>query len=272
MFKKLISDPLIHFLLFGFLLFTFSQYFLANESSVSSSSRIIVTDNKQSQLVAMFESSWQRKPTENEVKGLIEGYILEEIYYREALNLGLDKNDTVIRQRLKQKLEFLQEDISNYEPPSDEELNVWYLNNQKYFIAPARYSFRQVLLKPEDVQRIVTLQIALNDELITPSELSASGLLELKSTGLTEQAIVNRFGEIFTMELKQLKPSREWQGPVNSAFGTHLVQLSEIQSPQTPDISDIRDRVVQEYQSARRKDYKLEIQQRLKDSYSIEVE
>jgi len=272
MLRTFLRDPLVHFVIFGFLLFALAELFQLGDTGATDGPKITVSKDRQKQLVSLFEASWQRPPTETEVSGLVDGFVLEEIYYREALQLGLDKNDTIIRRRLKQKLEFLQEDFSGYEEPDAETLALWYQANQQKFAAPSRYTFKQVLLKPEDTGSIKRVLQQLNNDEVDPNSISASGLLEVNNTSLSAQGVTNRFGVEFTQELIQLTAGGEWQGPVTSVFGTHLILMQSILSGKKPTLEEVKERALQDYQAERRQVLKAELQARLKDRYSIDVE
>ena len=109
LFKKLIREPLVHFLLLGGLLFAFFEW--QGGGSGPGSTRISITPGLVAHLATGFSKTWQRPPTDQELKGLIDEYVKEEIAAREATVMGLDRDDTVIRRRLRQKLEFLLEDV-----------------------------------------------------------------------------------------------------------------------------------------------------------------
>ena len=141
-FKKLLREPLVHFLLFGALLFFFSTW----KSGPSGSGKIVVTRARIEQLATGFARTWQRPPTQRELTGLVEDYIKEEVYVREAIATGLDRDDTIIRRRLRQKLEFLTEDALEAAAPSDEELRAYLKAHPDSFRVEPRVAFRQVFL------------------------------------------------------------------------------------------------------------------------------
>ncbi len=115
--QKIWREPLVHFLLIGALLFILFD--LTREESGDPANRILVSENQVEQLAAQFKRTWLRPPTEKELAGLIESHVRDEVYYREAVAMGLDRNDPQVRQRMRLKLEFLLEDLTAEEQPDD---------------------------------------------------------------------------------------------------------------------------------------------------------
>jgi len=271
-FTTLVRDPLLHFLVLGLLLFLTVEYFYDTEQSAADSTRIVINQERKNQLEAQFTSTWSRQPTEAETSGLIDTFIMEEVYYREALKLGLDKNDPLIRRRLQQKLEYLQEDMASLEEPDDDQLSDWYQQNKARFASPPKYTFQQLLLKNDDVEKIDEIITSLNNGNEVPASFNASGLLEINNNALSYQMIVNRFGDSFTRQLVHLSPAKYWQGPVSSSFGTHLVVFDKVIEADTPDLLEIRERVLREYYTERRDKAKVATQNTLKNNYVIVIE
>ena len=145
--KKLIREPLVHFLLLGGALF--GVYAALNRDQAESREDIVVTSGQIENLAATFAKVWQRPPTAEELKGQIDQYVKEEILSREAVKLGLDQNDTVIRRRLQQKMEFIAEDFAAAAEPTDAELADYLAKHPDQFAQDQRFTFRQVFLNPE---------------------------------------------------------------------------------------------------------------------------
>jgi hypothetical protein len=145
--KKLIKDPLLHFLLIGAALFLIFE--IAKGPGGDQESRIVITQGDLDSLKASFFRTWQRPPTENELSGLIEEKIRDEIASRETIAMGLDKNDTVIRRRLRMKMELFIEDIAGVSSPSDEELTIFLKNHRGSFHREPQISFKHVYLNSD---------------------------------------------------------------------------------------------------------------------------
>ncbi len=146
--KKLFREPLLHFLLIGAALFV--VYGLVNDgTSDDADTRVIVSAGRIGQLENIFTKTWQRPPTADELKGLVDDFVLEEIYYRQAVAMGIDRDDTVIRRRLRQKFEFLTDDIAAAATPSDEDLAAYLGANSDKFRRDTTYTFEQVYINAD---------------------------------------------------------------------------------------------------------------------------
>lgn len=270
-FRSIASDPLFHFMVFGLLLFVFTELFLNTNAVDVGDNTIVVSKDRQAQLAALFEASRGRAPSADEMTGLIDNYVTEEAYYREALKLDLDKNDVVIRRRLQQKLEFLQEDVSVTAVPSKEVLQDWYKDNQEKFVRASRYSFKQVLLKPSDFNQISALIEQLNSAEIAPEKINQSVLLEMNNTALTAAEISGRFGEGFASSVVNLESSGVWSGPIESAFGLHVVLMADRIVPPAPEFSEVEDKVLVEYRGLQQQQLKAELKRQLTERYLVEI-
>ena len=145
--KNFVKDPLLHFLVIGaalFLIFGFFKGPTGNDEN-----RIVITGGDIDALQANFARTWQRPPTEKELQGLIEDKVRDEIAYREAIAMGLDQDDAVIRRRLRMKMELLVEDIAGLSPPSDEDLASFLREHRDVFLLEPKVSFRQIYLSSD---------------------------------------------------------------------------------------------------------------------------
>ena len=145
--KKLLREPLGHFLLLGAAIFL--AYSLVSKGASEAPVKIVITQGQIASMVEAFALTWQRQPTSDEVKGLVLDRVREEVYYREAIALGLDKDDTIIRRRLRQKLEFVTDDIGARAQPTDDELNAYLRTHPEKFRAEQKFTFRQLYLDPK---------------------------------------------------------------------------------------------------------------------------
>ncbi len=274
--KSLLREPLIHFLFIGAALFLLFKVF--DDPVGQQSSRIVITNGQIEYLKASFARTWQRSPTKQELQGLIDGYVREEIFYREALALGLDKNDTVIRRRLKQKLELMSDDLVGIIVPSDEDLQEFIETHTESFRIEPRITFRHVYLNvyqrgnaaEDEATRLLTL---LSDEgnKSDPDTLGDSLMLP-KSFNLSPVGeIAKMFGKPFILELVNSKPG-QWIGPVQSGYGLHLVLVSEHVAGRLPQLDEIREAVEWEWSAAHKKDLKENIYNELRERYTVEFE
>ncbi len=229
--KRLLKEPLVHFLVLGALLF--AGYGLLNRNDRSAPDRIVVSKGQLASIMETFMRTRQRPPTGEEWDELIQARVREEVYYREALVLGLDKDDTVIRRRLRQKMEFISDDNNSQTPPQDSELNSYLQAHPDKFSTEQNIAFRHVYLNPEKhgdnltrdaAQLLAKLNQADGDT--TSATMGDPFLLESSFTAIPADEIAKQFGREFEAQLRGLQPG-QWQGPIESAFGVHLVLISE---------------------------------------------
>ena len=252
---RLVSEPLVHFLLLGAVLF--AAYSLLSTREDAPPDAIVVSAGKIEHLAALFARTWQRQPTRNELGGLINDFIREEVAYREGMTVGLDRDDTIIRRRIRQKLEFVAEDLASQVEPSGDELDAYLAAHRDDFRVDPCLTFRQVFFNPE--QRGESVAIDARDQLIAlkgdPSvEASMLGdriLLNHAYVDASMREIANLFGHQFAAAVIELKPD-VWQGPIESGYGVHLVFVDERSESRLPELAEIRGQVRREWDNAQR--------------------
>jgi hypothetical protein len=255
-FKRLFREPVLHFILLGALLFAYFQW---TGGAGPGSRRIVVTPELVQHFAAGFYRTWQRLATPAEIKGLIDDHVKEEIATREAMAMDLDRDDAVIRHRLRQKLEFLTEDEATQEPPTEVELQAWLDAHPKSFARDPQVSFRQVYLstawggaaaEAKATKLLARLRAAgptadtrtLGDRTLLPAEEALTPLFD----------IARDFGEDFTVALDTLA-TNSWIGPIASPFGLHLVFIRDRVPGSRPTLVEVRPLVEREVSSERRK-------------------
>jgi hypothetical protein len=246
MLRRLFREPLIHFLLIGFGLFLIYGLF-TTAGSPSGSSRIELSVEDLNQLQVTWLAQWKRPPTDEEMRGLIDNRVQQEILYREALALGLDQNDEIIKRRLAQKMEFLAEDVSAIRAPEPEELKAWFEKNEAQFALPGHITFRHLYFSPDkrgqQAQRDSeqALQI-ISEKKIDPSIDTRFGdrfVDQNYFVDCSSQQVSKVFGRAFADSLFKLKASEAWQGPVESGLGWHLIRLETITPVRVPSFEEI---------------------------------
>ena len=272
---KLLREPLIHFLALGaglFLLFA-----LVGGSDDDRTDRITVSTGQIELLAEGFARTWQRPPTPQELSGLVDDHIREEIYYREAMAMGLDRNDTIVRRRMRQKLEFFTDDMLAAVEPSDEELEAYLAENQERFRVAGRISFEHIYFNADrrgdaaagDAERL-RVRLAAAPELET--EQFGDGLpLPRKYADAPADKVGSRFGSVFAEQLADVSVG-EWAGPIESGFGLHLVFVRDRQPGRVPDFDEIRVVVEREWRAERRVEAKEMFYQGLRERYEVIVE
>jgi PPIC-type PPIASE domain len=230
---KLFSEPLLHFAVVGALLFATYAWLNRDESSTSHAYRTIrITERELTWLTDTSARTWQRAPSESEFEGLIAEYLREELLAREARELELDRDDTVVRRRLAQKMNFILEGTARLAAPTDAELRARFDTDRARFRTPAKSSFRQVCFstgkrgdRAATDARLALEQLARSDRTVDAAELGDASLLPQVLTDAEEQAIANQFGAEFAHAVGAIAPGA-WQGPIESEFGQHLVLVT----------------------------------------------
>jgi hypothetical protein len=270
--SRFLKEPLLHFVLIGAALF--GVYALANPSSgEASDDTIVVSAGRIEQLVAISAKTWQRPPTAEEVKGLIDDFVLEEVYYRKAVEMGIDRDDTMIRRRLRQKLEFLTDDIVAMATPSDADLARYLSEHAESFRTDPAYTFRQIYFNPERHGDDALPEIRKRaDELRGGGEVTGDAtLLPEGLEDASTQAIDATFGNGFAEQLVDLKPG-VWSDPISSGFGFHLVRIDQATPGELPALEKIRPIVEREWANQRRTEARAAFNAELLKDIKVEVE
>jgi hypothetical protein len=270
--QRLLKEPLLHFLLIGAALFVI--YGMVNETGGEKEDReIVVSTGHVEQLVTVFQKTWQRPPTQEELQGLINDFLLEEVYYRQAVAMGIDRDDTIIRRRLRQKLEFLSDDTASLVDASDEDLSAYLAANEDKFLESPAYTFRQAYFDPEkhgdDPEAYVKEQLRVlragtaraGDVSLLPESFDQASRREVDGT----------FGAAFSRKLDELAMG-DWQGPVRSGLGLHAIRLEKRAPGRLPALADIRAIVEREWQNEKRVASRQMMNERLLEKYEVVIE
>jgi hypothetical protein len=281
--KQLLREPLVHFILIGAGLFLLFHW--AGESGElqlaqvgSTSKRIVLTQGKIEHLQAGFERTQGRSPSMEELDGLIGDYIREEVYYREALALGLDRDDTVIRNRLRLKMEFISDDVAARVEPTDEQLRSYMKEHPDAFQVEQRFTFDHIYLNPErrpeslarDAAQLLK-QLNQTGAQIDVSELGDTFLLDYNFAAVPQSEVAKLFGEKFATKLGELAPGR-WLGPVESGYGMHLVLVSKRPEGRLPAREEVLAAVRREWFNAQRTETNEKFYQTLLKRYNVAIE
>ena len=272
--QKILREPLLHFLVLGAGLFVLFD--LVGTPAEAPKDRIVVSAAKVENLAELFRRTWRRPPTAAELDGLIADHVKEEILYREALALGLETDDIVIRRRLRQKMEFVSEDLAAQAEPSEDELRTFLAEHADRFREPSRVSFAQVYLSPErrgaaarsDAERVL---VALDAGRTDPAASGDPFLLEQDYVLQTPRDIERLFGERFAAGIAEL-PVGQWAGPLDSGYGLHVILVRERTPPRLPELDEVRDAVLRDWRAARRDEANRAFYDALRARYEVTVE
>lgn len=274
--RRLAREPLLHFLLLGAVIFVVWGFTSRNDATRPGA--IVVTEARIASLATAFDRVWQRPPTTTELDGLIRDYVREEVMGREAMALGLGRDDTVIRRRLRQKLEFVTEDVAALAEPTEEQLRTYLRDYPDAFRAEARFTFSQVHLDPgrrgENLARDAARLLAGLQQTGLRADVSALGdsrMLDTQFVGLPIADVDRQFGEGFAAKLAALTVGR-WQGPIESGYGVHLVLVRERTEDRVPTLEDVRDAVRRAWMNTRRQEANENFYQALLRRYTVTVE
>ena len=274
--KRLVREPLAHFLVLGALLFV--GYGLFKHNGESAPAQIVVSQGQLASLMETFVLIRQRPPTPEEWKGLIQERVREEVYYREALTLGLDKDDLIIRRRLEQKLQFISDDSAALAPPTDADLTAYLQAHPDKFRVEQQFTFRQLYLDPQkhgaNLAHDATELLAKLSRVSGDTGFVLLGdpfILGANFTAWSASEIANQFGKEFAARLSGLQIG-SWQGPVQSGFGAHLVFISARTEEHQPALAEVRDAVRREWDDAQRMEANERFYQGLLKHYTVIIE
>lgn len=275
--KQLVREPLVHFLAIGAVLF--GLYRIQSSQAVRMpSNRIDITAGDIEQMRAIFFRQRQRPPSEEELKGFIDARIYEEVLYREALAMGLDRDDTIVRRRLAQKFEFLTDDLSDPGSPSETELAEFFEAHPERYQQPSRLSFEHVYFSTgkrgdrieQDARNgLARLRAGLAAAAI--AEMGDAFLLEQHYQKVTPQEIEKIFGPSFSAELIKL-PLRKWQGPIASSYGLHLVKVDDHKTSRAASLNVVREQVKRDWLDAKRRQIKEARLKKLRERYEVVID
>ena len=274
--KRWLQEPLLHFLLIGAGLFVLF-YQVADPEDVTDN-RIVVSESDIERIITLFERKLQRLPTQQELNGLVEAEVREEILYREALAMGLDEDDTIVRRRMAQKVEFLFNDLVEAAEPTEEELRQYLDQYPEQFFEPERLSFVHVYFNADkrsdntraDAQHVLS-QLNAEQGGIDPASAGDTFMFGYAFADQSERQVARMFGTEFVSALASLETG-SWQGPVVSAYGLHLVYIEERTQPRLPPLDEIRDTVLNELLAERRKQANQAFYKALRERYDVVVE
>jgi len=269
---KLLRDPLVHFLVIGALLF--GAFKLAGADDQYASGEIVVSAGQIADLQAIFSRTWQRPPNEEELNSLIGDYIRDEVLYREAVAMGLDRDDAVIRRRLRQKMEFVADAMADVEP-TDEELRTYVAEHPGLFRKEPRFSFSHIYFKPESSRpggaELENLLRFINAGTTKADDIGDAFMPGFHFEDLPRSGVAQIFGEDFASWIDRSRSGR-WEGPVTSAYGIHLVHVSKRVEAREPPLQEIREAARREWLYARRVVANDALYEKLRSRYVITIE
>ncbi|MEM1447711.1 MAG: peptidylprolyl isomerase [Planctomycetota bacterium] len=275
--KRLLREPLLHFAVLGAALFVLDAA-LKSDGPTVREGEVVVSAGRIEAMAAIFTRTWQREPTAAELKGLIDEFVLEEILYREGIALGLDRDDTIIRRRMRQKMEFVVEDVVALVEPEEADLARWREENADRYRRSPRVTFIHVFLDVEErgdaleSDAAALLSTLRSDPAAwDPNTMGDATLLPLANEDMGLDLVARGFGEAFA-EGVAAAPVGEWSGPIGSAFGSHLVRVDARTESVLPPLDEIRPAVERDWRFARREEAAREYRDGLLERYDVTIE
>lgn len=276
--RSLHREPLVHFLALGMCLF--GLYAIVNPGDAAETdTRIVVRESDLAWLSQGFAGQWNRQPTASEMEGLVEEFVREEVYYREALALGLETDDTIIRRRLVQKMEFLSEDLALAVEPTEEALREFFDEHSDNYRIPPRLTFTHIYFSPDqrgatadpDARRVLGELQAMSVPSPRAADLGDPFMLQYAYDRLIPDDIWRLFGRGFSEALASLEAG-VWHGPLESGYGLHLVRIDDRVEDVLPPFEEVRELVQRDFDSDRRLQMNADFYAALRVRYEIEIE
>ena len=275
--RKAIREPLVHFLSIGFLVF--AVYAVMNHGKGAAvDHQIVLTLDDLKQLNGSFISQWNRQPTAQEFNGLLESFVQQEILYRQGLALGLDKDDTIVKRRMAQKMEFLSEDVAAAHEPTSDELRKWFAKNSRDFALPGRATFRHLFFgfdqrgqkaQTDADSTLVRIAGLSEDSPIAKSQADPFMFQNYYADRAPEQ-LAKEFGPDFATAIFKLKTG-SWQGPIESAYGWHVIWIESITPGRIPNFEEIEDDVKTAWLTDQKAEQWRETYAKLRAQYDVVV-
>ncbi len=275
---KILREPLVHFMFIGAVIYLLYAVF-AEPAAEETDKTIVVSAGEIEWMQTAWQKRWNRPPTDAEFDGLIQQYIKETVLYREALTMGLNKHDIVIRRRLAQKLEFLARDLVSLTPPTEEELQTYFTEHQDRYQDPVRFTFTQVFIDPDkrgdatldDAEKIKATLMAQGNVIDDAGALGDDFMLQNYYPENDQADIQKLFGSGFAESLAELSIGH-WHGPVLSGYGVHLVYVHSIIEPPAAVFAEVRERVVQDWKTEKGEALNKQFYDSLREQYTIVIE
>jgi hypothetical protein len=270
--RKLLGEPMLHFLLIGIALFSTYRWMAPGDSG---GRRIVITQGVVDDLVTQYVAARGREPSTTELNHLIESYVRDEILYREGVRLGLERDDIVVKRRVRQKIEMIAEEDASTRTPTDADLSAYLVANQTRFLQPAILTFEQVFIGESTSGPGVVHAVAVTREALRKGadseELGQPTLLPHRMTLTPADLVARDFGATFAAALEKV-PVGEWVGPIDSSFGAHYVRVLDRTPAVAPQLTAVRDQVVREWENERRQRARNDAYTKMRGEYQVSIE
>lgn len=275
---RLLKEPLIQFLIIGAGIYGAYALFGTPEEDFRDTI-VRVDSNRIEAMISQWESRWKRPPTRQEIEGLIQGYIREDVLYRQAVAMGLNEDDPITRRRMAQKLEFLTSDLARMQQPEEGELEQYFAENRASYRDPDLITFTHIFFDPDKREDATLEDVA---EML--AQLQAAGepdaetllagdrfMLQNHFAAATELGISRQLGSEFSEAVMGLSPG-QWHGPVLSGYGAHLVYVHDFVAAPPAELAGVQARVLDDWHSEKREKFNADFLESLKSRYEIVID
>jgi peptidyl-prolyl cis-trans isomerase C len=276
--RRLLSEPLLHFVVVGALLF--GAYRIANPDTEATAevSQIELTNDDIRQLAVSWLAQGRPPPTHDELRSLVDQRITEEILFREAVALGLDRDDQIIKRRLAQKMDFLAADLAAMEEPSNAQLVEWFSKNSDRFALPPHMNFRHLYFSPDKRgdgahdAAAAALGLIAGKPMDSPEVASMADPFMFKNYygDSTPEQMAKEFGPDFAATLFKLEPG-SWQGPVQSGYGWHLIWIDSVETGRIPAFEEVEPGIKSAWLDERYREVKRTALDEMRSRYDVIV-
>lgn len=273
--QRLLREPLLQFLLVGLALFG-TWHVVRPADTARDAGRIVITEDDLKQIKLAWAAQGQPPPTAPQLQALVEAKVREEVLYREALALGLDKDDTIVKRQLARKMEFVAEDVSKLEEPAPAELRAWYEKNPARFALPPRVTFRHIYFSPDkrganaraDAEAALVSLVGRSIDAAAATAVGDPFMFQSYYGDRSLDVIAKEFAPRFARALLGV-PVRGWTGPIESGYGWHLVFVDAMTPQRIPDFDEIEAQVKVAWIEERREQTRARLYEAMRARYEV---
>lgn len=274
-YRVLSKEPLLHFALIGAVVFGGYHWLNGRLPEADKAEPIHIGEGDIQWLKQTWASQWLRDPTAEELSGLVNDLVGEQLLAREAEAMGLGENDTIIRRRLAQKLKFVIEDTVQLAEPTEDELRQFYASHKASFATAGTVSFKQIYLNPEQRREPMADATALLAEMRSKGNGDTVAgdrlLLGDDFQRMENSALSGMFGAEFANQVFALEPG-SWKGPIKSGYGLHLVMVTEHVPAESSPFDIVRDAIVTQWRNSQQNDLSRAYLEGLRKKYGVQYD
>ncbi|MGO4834450.1 peptidyl-prolyl cis-trans isomerase, partial [Rhizobiaceae sp. 2RAB30] len=274
--QRLLHEPLVHFLVVGALLFGAYHFTRGETETAFDSQKIVLTEDDIRQLAVSWLAQGRPAPTTDQLRSLVDQRVTEEILFREAVAMGLDRDDQIIKRRLAQKMDFVAADLAAIDEPTKADLADWFSKNSDRFVLPPHLNFRHIYFSPDKHgggarEAAAAALASISGKVPGSPELASVGdpfMFRDYYGDSTPEQVAKEFGPVFAETLFQLEP-KSWQGPIQSGYGWHLVWIDSVEPGRVPAFEEVEMNVKSAWLDDRYREVKQTALEEMRSRYEV---